>query len=350
MKVKSKPIFLSHASSDKQVADNLTDLLCNGCAVNPNDVLCSSLPGKGVPGGTPSFIDHLKQQLQGAKIVIFLLSENFFVSQFCLCELGATWAKEIAFFPLVLPPLEKSELGGTLEVTQAGDITDARYLDQFRDRIRAVIGTEVPTETWCMKRDVFLISIKDVLKSLPKPALVPRAELASAQEQYQAAVSEMAAKEKEIKRLKAQIAKLEEIKDPAQVRAVARQFSSNEKEFASLCKDVRVALGKLYSATCRALYWENRGGTYYPQGREEWDEVRGAEAEDEVSAPEGEEKCDAQDSHPRVAEANDAIFALSNFLNDEANVKFVKGLTQDRKFPIHLGNKEFWREVLGIDI
>src|SRR2546430_12943506 len=224
MAVKPKPICLSHASKDKRGADKLADLLTNGCAVNPNDILCSSLPGKGIPGGTPSFVEYLKQQLQGARIVIFLLSENFFVSQFCLCELGAAWGRELSFFPFVLPPLEKSELGGTLEVTQAGDITDARYLDQLRDRIKAVVGTEVPTETWNVKRDVFLNDIKDILTSLPKPSLVSSEELAKAQEQYKTAVGEISTKDKEAQKLKEQIADLKKLKDKEQVDAVVRAY------------------------------------------------------------------------------------------------------------------------------
>ena len=129
MALKKTRIFISHALKDKALADKLVDLLTSGCAVSPNDVLCTSLEGKGIPPGTPSFIAYLQEQLQNPELVILLVSENFFASPICLCELGAVWGMGLPNIPLVVPPMKKSQLKATLALVQAGDITSSSYLD-----------------------------------------------------------------------------------------------------------------------------------------------------------------------------------------------------------------------------
>ena len=156
--MQQKKIFLSHASKDKSLAESLADLLTAGCAVNPNDILCTTLEGKGIPAGTSSFIEYLRQQIQKPNLVILLLSENFFASAFCLCELGAVWGMDLPNFPLVVPPLDKGDLKATLAATQAGDVTNPSYLDELRDVVQRTLGTSVPTPTWNVKRDAFLKS------------------------------------------------------------------------------------------------------------------------------------------------------------------------------------------------
>ncbi len=255
--MQQKKIFLSHATKDKPLADKLTDLLTAGCAVNPNDILCTSLEGKGIPAGTTSFIEYLRQQMQKPELVILLLSERFFASQFCLCELGAVWGMNLPTFPLVVPPLDKTKIKATLAVTQMGDITDGNYLHDLRDVLKK-LGTEVPTATWSVKRDAFLGGLDAVLKSLPGPVSVSAKRLKEAEEKYQAALTEIGDNEKAIRRLKDQIADLEKCKDREQVKVIDRNYSSHQKQFESLIEEARTALDKLCKATRSAMFFQER--------------------------------------------------------------------------------------------
>src|SRR5208283_4032106 len=309
MKVEQKPIFISHAAKDKALADKLVDLLATGCAANPNDILCTSLEGKGIPAGTPSFIEYLRKQIQEPKLVILLLSENFFDSQFCICELGAVWGMGLPNFPLVVPPLEKNKLKATLAVTQAGEICSAGYLDELRDVIKDRLGTSVPTPTWNVKRDAFLKALDSVLMSLPVLGHVTAEKFKEAQEQYQAALAEIAAKGDEVDKLKAHIEDLKKCKDAVQVKKVTKKYSSGEKQFEELCKVTVKALANIQNATVAALFYENRGEDYFPKDEDKWDAVREADDIEEIEVI--EHFCKPRDEHPRVKRAKTAIQDLN---------------------------------------
>jgi hypothetical protein len=54
-------------------------------------VFCSSLDGYRMPiGNDPT--KTLKNEINKNVLVVFVLTENFYKSQFCLFEMGATWA------------------------------------------------------------------------------------------------------------------------------------------------------------------------------------------------------------------------------------------------------------------
>ncbi len=345
MASREKQIFVSHTSKDKVLVDKFVDLLTNGCAVDPNVILCTSLEGKGIPAGTPSFIDYLQKEIQKPKLVILVLSENFFESHFCLCELGAVWGMGLPNFPLVVPPLKKSELKATLAVTQAGIITDESYLDELRDLIKSTIGCEVPTSTWTIKRDSFLEELPDLLAKLPKPTSVPAKQLEAAKSQYQLALDEIKHRDTEIQSLKTHVADLEKCKDKEQVRAVTTKFSDADEVFETLCDEAKTKLEYVAYATRRAIYLSLRGDDYKPKS-DEWDDVREAEEVEEVTCDEDTGKVHIESSHTRVADALAAVNALGDFLEQCSDVAFYERFEEEHKFPASITNKEFWSTCL----
>lgn len=353
MSTNQKLIFLSHSSKDKVLADKVADLLTNGCAVNPNSILCTTLEGKGIPAGTPSFIEYLRQQIQQPKLVILLLSENFFASQFCLCELGAVWGMGLPSFPLVVPPVDKGKLKATLAVTQAGDVTSAAYLDELRDAILQTVGTSVPTPTWNVKRDAFLNGLNEVLKALPGLTNVPVEKLKDAEEKYAAALEEIGRKEREAKVLIERISDLEKCKDKEQVNAVARKFSNTDEEFGRLCRAAKSAISKLQHATRVSFYWKLRGDEgFEPEDDDDREAVRTAESFEEIYSNSFFETSNARiykpaTAHPRVAKAENALQELQNFLNDPKDKGFVERFEDEYQFPASIGNRDFWRKFLA---
>jgi hypothetical protein len=352
MSAKQKSIFLSHSSKDKALADKVADLLTSGCAVNPNDILCTTLEGKGIPAGTPSFIEYLRQQIQEPKLVILLLSENFFASQFCLCELGAVWGMGLTNFPLVVPPMDKGKLKATLAVAQAGEVNSTAYLDELRDLVLHTVGASVPTPTWNVKRDAFLHGLDEVLKALPGLTNVPVEKLKEAQEKYQAALDEIGIKEKEARGLKDKIVDLEKCKDKDEVNAVARKYSSADEEFGRVCDAAKSAVSKLQHATRVAFYWKLRGDEgFEPEDADDREAVRTAESFEEIFSNSFFEASNAKiykpdPAHPRVAKAEKALQELQNFLNDPKDKEFVKRFEDEYQFPASLGNRDFWRKFL----
>jgi hypothetical protein len=351
VEAKPKAIFLSHAAKDKVLADKLADLLTSGCAVNPNDILCTSLEGKGIPAGSSSFIKFLHGQIQNPKLVILLLTENFFASQFCMCELGAVWGMELDNFPLVVPPIERGKLKAVLTVAQTGEINNPASLDELRDAVKKLLGAEVPTATWTVKRDAFQGGLDEIIKSLERPGLVSAEELKAAKESYLAAMAEIGNKEKETKALKAQIADLEKCKDREQVNAVNRKYSSDQEQFEKLVGTAKTALQKIGKATAKAVFCDLRGECSFWEGEDEWYYVEEASQLQEIEIfHEQNSFCKPKADHIRVKKAQDALRDLDVFFKDESHYDFVAKLEEQFEFPINLGNKEFWGKILNIYI
>jgi len=343
-----KKILISHAAKDKSLADQIVDrLLNNGCDVPVSEIFCTSLEGSPIPPGSKNFIEVIRQNIQDPSLVILLLTENYFCSTFCQCELGATWAMDLPTFPLVVAPINKATLKATLAVTQAGDIDNASYLDELRDAVKACHGSEVKTARWNVKRDLFLKELPQVLAKLPKPTQVPADKLLEAEQKYDEALKELEADEEKISALNAQIAELKKCKDAVQVKAVTQKYSTSEKEFGGLQQKAQRALEKLQRATRVTLFRELRGDGYFPEGDEEWRDATAAEAVEQVKIHHGENSVASRDDHPRVREAEAALRELKNFLQDEKHANFVIGLEKEQKFPISVSNKDFWNAFLA---
>lgn len=343
MNTPHKKIFLSHSSADVALATEVRNLLIIGCGVSTNDILVSSVPGNGIPAGTPSFVDYLKARLQNAEIVVLLLSENFFASQYCLCELGATWLLGKPYFPLVVSPLSKSELGSTLEVTQAGEINNGRYLDQLPDKIRETVGTGVGTDAWGLQRDVFLAGLGELIKSLPAPKLVSADKLGEAQNKYQGAIAKIGEKEKEAALLKQQIADLEKCKDKDEGNAVARKYSTTQEQFEKLVQNAKGALERVKQITAAALFAEQGDHPCFPADGD-WPEAMNALEIQEIKRE--MDRVYPRLEHIRVSRAQAALQELDEFLKSEVNAEFLFKLEQDLEFPPNVANKEFWHRYL----
>lgn len=76
-----------------------------------SDIFCTSLTGN-LPTGE-AFIPAIREALVNCKIVIFLITEAYMESQFCLAELGAAWALGQTIVPLLVPPLTHEDIART---------------------------------------------------------------------------------------------------------------------------------------------------------------------------------------------------------------------------------------------
>lgn len=94
----SKSIFVSHATKDASLAAAVVDLIEDGTGVPEGEIFCSSLPGYGIPAGK-NFVGYMRDQMDAPKVVVLLLTKNYFNSHFCLSELGAAWVRGASNIP-----------------------------------------------------------------------------------------------------------------------------------------------------------------------------------------------------------------------------------------------------------
>src|SRR5712671_6783557 len=109
-----RKVFLSHATRDKELADLVEDLIETGIGVQHHEVFCTSLEGLGIPSGTPDFKEYIRTELDGCETVVAFISENYYASPFCMSELGAVWVLAKNFFPILVPPVDFTDLRGAL--------------------------------------------------------------------------------------------------------------------------------------------------------------------------------------------------------------------------------------------
>lgn len=103
-------IFISHRSTDKDVADMLKDfLVASGI---PNDkIFCSSLPGNDVKTRINT---EVKKRLQESIVNILILSKDYYESAYCLNEAGIAWyfEEEVDSIAVCLPEINEDNMWG----------------------------------------------------------------------------------------------------------------------------------------------------------------------------------------------------------------------------------------------
>lgn len=127
--VMSKKVFISHATVDRHLIDILIKLLSE-FGITEDDIFCTSVSGTLECG--KNFIEQIKNNVKDSKIVLFILSEHFFLSNFCLAELGAAWALNQNILPVIIPPISTTEYNSTpLLGIQALDVLQRNFVENF---------------------------------------------------------------------------------------------------------------------------------------------------------------------------------------------------------------------------
>jgi len=163
-------VFISHAAKDEALVEEIVDLLDGGIGLHPDDIFCSSLPGMGIPTGE-DFVAYIKSQVTNPEVVLLVLSQEFFKSQFCNNEVGASWALDLSVYPLLVPPVGYGDLRGVLSGKQAAKLDDKEKLNDLRDDLTERLSLKpLRTSHWERKRDKFLSKLGDFLAPLAAPA------------------------------------------------------------------------------------------------------------------------------------------------------------------------------------
>ena len=164
-KVTMARIFISHAVKDEELVEEFVDFLDVGIGIEPSDVFCSSLPGMNIPTGE-GFVDYIKSKVSNPELVILVLTTDYLNSQFCNNEVGASWALDIAVYPLLVPPLRYGDVKGVLAGLQISKLNDKEKLNDLRDDLNEKFGLKsLRTSHWERRRDKFLGKLEKLATS-----------------------------------------------------------------------------------------------------------------------------------------------------------------------------------------
>ena len=146
-------IFISHSSLDKYFVEEMIDIL-ETIGIKSHQIFCTSFAGYGAEFGE-NFLTRIKDELDDNVLVIFILSDNFYESPVCLCEMGATWMRTNHHIPVLMPKFEFNRIRGVIPNTHGFKIDDKDALNQLKVQLEQIfnIDGEQNFSTWERKRD-----------------------------------------------------------------------------------------------------------------------------------------------------------------------------------------------------
>jgi hypothetical protein len=143
-------IFISHASADRKLADLLRDTLVLG-GIPRERIFYSSSRATGIPSGT-DVRAHLRSELQQAGLVIELISTTFLTRPMCLIELGGAWVLEKSTYPIVVPPLTRTQAVAQIGDVHMGQLSSGEEIDdifdELHDRLTSDVGLSTTATGW----------------------------------------------------------------------------------------------------------------------------------------------------------------------------------------------------------
>lgn len=340
-----RKVFISHANRDKELADQLADLIVTGIGLPHDEVFCTSLEGLGIPEGTPDFKEYIRQQLDLCDTVIALISENYYASPFCMCELGAVWALAKNFFPILVAPVDFTDLRGALTGMQCRKLSDSATASALYTRLSKLISNPVPIERWDLKKETFLRRLPKILPKLPKPETITPDEHARVKQEMDRYREIGIQLNEENEALKHQIEEISKVKDASAVASIRKRYSSEWEQFQSLTEACSRSLNALPRIIQEALFYETRGDTFAPDYQEWGDAVRKAVENDELTESRHEDnRFWPNDERPKIAEAKEHIEALRRFLKEECSHEFYREATEQFGDTPDIARRSFWTE------
>jgi hypothetical protein len=332
---------VSHASEDQKLVDAFVDLLESGAGVSAESVFCSSRKGQSIKPGS-DFTEVIRKRLESATCVIAIVSEAFYSSAYCLCELGAAWVQD-KFLPVLVPTFNSTALKAVLAGRQACRIDQSHDLDELRDEIGKALELR-PTKTprWNTRRDAFLEQLPALLKLVTYKGPVPRDAHEKVLKELAEYKQQCSTHEQAIATQKELIRELKSTKSRKSVAKIEKKYSTEQEQFDALVAKIQVALARLPRHAKEALYYEQRGDTYTPRDPDDWASVERDAENGFVYADRDDGTVTSRDDNTDVWAAAQAVKALRRWL-DTASDEFAELYATDTKgAQLDMSVRKFW--------
>ena len=142
-------IFMSHRSTDKAVADMLTDFF-SGTGISRKAMFCSSLPGNDI---NERISGEVRSALRNSAVNIVILSQDYYQSAYCLNEEGVLWYQDdVPVIPIALPEINSNNMYGFLnneyKLRRLDSDTDISYIYDVVSEAVSALHTKVGVITY----------------------------------------------------------------------------------------------------------------------------------------------------------------------------------------------------------
>ena len=170
---KTKKVFISHSSKDKDYIQALVELF-EDMGLKEEEIVCSSVPPYCIPLDNGVY-EWLVSQFQSHELhVIYALSENYYSSVASMNEMGAAWVMKHKWTGILMPGFSFDKIEGCIDRTQIGiklDDSDKMTLKYRLSELKNSLIKEFKLDNiseprWERKRDKFLNEISEIAKRI----------------------------------------------------------------------------------------------------------------------------------------------------------------------------------------
>ncbi|MCY8489255.1 toll/interleukin-1 receptor domain-containing protein [Bacillus atrophaeus] len=345
----TKEIFISHASADKPLVDGFVKFIRLGMDISNKQIYCISYNKGEIPSGE-SFTEHIKVNINSAKIVILVITENFLNSNFCMAELGAAWAMDKKIIPIIVPPIKFDSLESTpLKAKQGIRLEE---IDVFADELQGS-GYNFTISLFNEYGEEFKSQLDALLSKIESPKNVSVMKYETLKNEVNSLVEKSKRDRQKIDELEEYCRKLEAAKDSTDVREIKKSNMESWGQLKELVGEVKDTLRPLPREVISALFYEIKGEVFRPNRQIDydiWDGIETLKHEEKLFVDEDEAEVTVNREYPDIDEAYNVLNQLYMFIKDSYNdTELHQTFKKEYRMPLSF-NTNFVRNILEIGI
>lgn len=394
--------FISHATADAKLVSELVDFMESALKIDRSKIYCTSGTGTRKMRTGNNFIENIKENVKGTKVVIFIFTPNYFKSNFCLAELGAAWALSSEVYPIIIPPTPRKLLKSTplSESTQALTLNTYNDLITMADEFKEMDVAEYKSVQVLNERAHKLIDWIKENCSFDIEESISKAEHSAVQEQLEGLKRENHAKQMEIVQLTTQyehtlkavreenakiksdilVLRMEKVGRIEPIR-IMEPIKEKEKEketinflnlfeepvkaeeeetadkwvlFGEHVKNVKNTTSQLHDLVLSAIYYDefHHGTRFWPVGDFlfSWEEVKQLELENMIHVDRDDMRITPNYDRYLVRQAIDILHELLHYTLTGIDEKMEREFVEEQKIYLDFNSKNFWGKILSVYI
>lgn len=132
-------VFISHSSTDEQLAASLCDLLVRALTIASERIRCTSVPGHRLPGGA-DVNETLRREIHECPVFLAVLTEASESSAYVMAEIGARWMAGGRAIILRGAGFQASAIRGPLADMHSLSLSSSDDLTQLVGDVADVLG------------------------------------------------------------------------------------------------------------------------------------------------------------------------------------------------------------------
>lgn len=377
--------FISHSTKDHELVDELIKFLELALKIDRDTIYCTSAEGTKNIGYGDNFIENIKAHVTNTKMVICILTPNYFKSEFCLAELGAAWILNHNVFPIIIPPTHYSILGKTplgvamqsLTIKTVDDIV--RIADHFRkkgfgehrgigyvNKCAAALMQWIDSNCKFDKEDTVnqaeYLAVQSEVENLQKTIQQKDMEIAFLNARYEKTLKSVREETRKVSEGGRLVPVENSINQPVGGGLVLADSPLEEEEettnkweaFDEQVDNVQSVLSRLDDVVVSAIYYDefHQGRSFWPDQNYyfDWNTVRRLEAENMIRVDGEDQRIIPNYEEILVGRAVDRLHDLLGYLSSNIDEEMEEEFAEDNEYNLDFYSKNFWEKVLNVKI